>query len=136
MVVVVLKKLFFGVFLPGNLRCLNFNREGNLRAKLLGILLEIYLFSRRILKCSFKLYHGHKKRKDGSRLVSYDNDGTCVLSGKITAFFFILSKSTERYWHCPGKLRFLFVQLLVFNLNILGSASVRNLPDHLNSLRE
>ena len=75
-------------------------------AKLLGILLEIYLFSSRILKCSFKVYHGHKKRKDGSLLVSYDYDGTCVLSGKITAFFFILSKSTERYWHCPGKLRF------------------------------
>ena len=31
-VVVLLKKLFCGVFLPGNLRCFNFNSEGNLRA--------------------------------------------------------------------------------------------------------
>ena len=31
---------------------------------------------------------------------------------------------------------FLFVELLVFNLNILGSASVLNLPDHLNTLGE
>ena len=31
---------------------------------------------------------------------------------------------------------FLFVEWLVFNLNILGSAPVLNLPDHLNTLRE
>ena len=54
----------------------------------------------------FKVYHGHKKWKDDSLLVSYDYDDTCLHSGKITAFFFILSKSTERYWHCPSKLRF------------------------------
>ena len=60
----------------------------------------------RILKCFFKVYHGHKKRKDGSLLVSYDYDGSCVLSAKMVAFFFILSKSTERYWHCLGKLKF------------------------------
>ena len=54
----------------------------------------------------FKVYHGQKKRKDGSLLVSYDCDGACVFSGKMTTFFFILSKSTERYWHCPVKLRF------------------------------
>ena len=30
----------------------------------------------------------------------------------------------------------MFIELLVFNLTILGSASVLNLPDHLNSLQE
>ena len=54
----------------------------------------------------FKVYHGQKKRKDGSLLVSYDYDGTCAFPGKMVTFFFILSKSTERYWYCPGKLRF------------------------------
>ena len=47
----------------------------------------------------FKVYHGHKKRKDDSLLAYCDCDGTCVLSGKIAAFFSIISKSTERYWH-------------------------------------
>ena len=68
----------------------------------------------------FKVYHGHKKRKDGSLLVSYDYDGTCVLSGKMTVFFFILSKSTERYWHCTGKLRFSVCWIVGIQFEYLG----------------
>ena len=54
----------------------------------------------------FKLYHGHKKRKDGSLSVSYDYDGTCVLS--------------ERYWHCPAKLRFSVLWIVVIQFEYLG----------------
>ena len=68
----------------------------------------------------FKVHHGHKKWKDDSLLVSYDYDDTCLHSGKITAFFFILSKSTERYWHCPGKLRFSVCWIVGIQFEYIG----------------